>query len=51
MKKHGSFGLVVACAIGAAVLITLLVDGGWTIWPPALLAIGIVCRLRQAIDR
>jgi hypothetical protein len=45
MNKNGPLNLIVGCALGSAVLITLLVHGGWLVWVPTLLALVVLAKL------
>lgn len=50
-KKTGSLGFLVACTLGAAFLITLLVHGGWVVWIPVLLALAVLLSMGQVPGR
>lgn len=50
-KKTGSLGFLVACTLGAASLITLLIHGGWVVWIPVLLALAVLLSVWQALGR
>ena len=50
-KKTGSLGFLVACTLGAAFLITLLIHGGWIVWVPILLALAVLLSVWQMPGR
>jgi hypothetical protein len=49
MKSRSPAGAIVAGAIIAAALCTIMVDHGWWIWPPVLLAIFVVAALKAKL--
>ncbi len=51
MNKKSPLGLIVSCALGAAVLITLFVPGGWLVWAPTVLALVVLARVWLALPR
>ena len=46
MRSRSPAVTIVAGAIIAAVLCTVVVDHGWLIWPPVLLAVFVVAALK-----
>ena len=51
MKTNGTVGLIVACTIVTAILSTLMMNHGWLVWIPALLALAVAARMCQMVDR
>jgi hypothetical protein len=45
MNKNGPLELIVSCALGSAVLITLFVHSGWLAWVPTSLALAVLANL------
>jgi hypothetical protein len=37
--------------LAVATLATVLIPDGWQLWPPLLLALFVVWRIRQSLDR
>ena len=46
MKESSPLPLLVGGTLAVAVLVTLLVKGGWLIWVPVVLALLVVYRMR-----
>jgi hypothetical protein len=51
MKSNDLFGPVVACILLTALAVTFLVEGGWLVWPPVLLALYVVAGISKALPR
>jgi hypothetical protein len=51
MEKSGVFAPLVVATLAVAALSTILVDDGWTLWIPALLALATVRWMLAAFDR
>jgi hypothetical protein len=51
MEKGGVFAPLVVATLGVAALATLIVDDGWRLWVPALLAVATACWLRTVLDQ
>jgi hypothetical protein len=49
MKSRSPAAAIVTGAIIAAVLCTVVVDHGWLIWPPVMLAILVVATLKAKL--
>jgi hypothetical protein len=51
MKSNGLVGSVVACTVVTALAVTFLVEGGWRVLPPVLLALYVVAGVSKALPR
>jgi hypothetical protein len=50
MKSRSPAAAIVAGALVVAALCTVVVDHGWYIWPPLLLAILVVAALKAKLN-
>jgi hypothetical protein len=50
MKQHSPWSLVVAGALIVAGLCTVMVEGGWLVWIPVLLAVLVVSNLKHRLN-
>jgi hypothetical protein len=51
MKDRGPLPALVGSTLVVAVLITLVVKGGWLIWFPVLAALAVVCAIYSNLSR
>jgi hypothetical protein len=50
MKQHKPRSLIMAGSLIVAGLCTVMVDGGWRVWIPVLLAVLVFSNLQQRLD-
>jgi len=41
MKHHGLVPILVLCTLWTAAYVTVMEEGGWVLWIPALLVLGV----------
>jgi hypothetical protein len=49
MKSNDLFGTMMLYALAAATLVTVMVEGGFIIWIPVLMALAIVAGMQRFI--
>lgn len=49
-KQNGPLPVLVGSVLVVAVLATLVIERGWVLWVPALLALAVVTRLWRTLN-